>query len=55
MDTLSLTLGLGDPPSAKLYAHKGEVGTGEWLIFGLAMFTVNIIILNTLIAILGDR
>jgi hypothetical protein len=64
-DAFSLTLGFGDPPSAKLGEDPPEgkdladwlstaIGPGEWLIFGSAMFTINILILNTLIAILGD-
>ena len=55
MDTMALTLGLGDAPSATLYEDTpGTIGTGEWIVFIFAMFTVNIVILNTLIAILGD-
>ena len=55
-DIGSLTLGFGDPPSAVLYADKpSPIQTGEWIIFGFAMFAITILILNTLIAILGDR
>jgi hypothetical protein len=56
-DVFALTLGFGDPPSAKLYEEKEEdreIKPGEWPIFLFAMFSVNILILNTLIAILGD-
>ena len=53
----ALTLGFGDPPSAPLY-EKGptyKIQAGEWVIFVFAMFAITILILNTLIAILGDR
>ena len=56
MDTMSITLGFGDAPSAKLYEEKPEpIRNGEWVVFVFAMFIVTILILNTLIAILGDR
>ena len=54
-DIFSLTLGFGDPPSNMINVHGEGVGPGEWFVFILAMFIVLIIILNTLIAILGDR
>ena len=56
LDTFSLTLGFGDSPSANLHDDpKYNVPKGEWVIFVFAMFTMTILILNTLIAILGDR
>ena len=55
-DNFAHTLGFGDPPSAILYEDPPEViQHGEWFIFIFSMFAINILILNTLIAILGDR
>jgi len=50
---MQLTLGFGDSPADLLESEEG-VQYGDWVVFILAMFIMNILILNTLIAILGD-
>ena len=50
----ALTLGFGDPPLAKLSEDGGIIQPGDWVIFLFAMYLINIVIFNTLIAILGD-
>ena len=48
-NTLAVSLGFGDDPSS-----FDVVQPGDWFVFIAIMFTMNILILNTLIAILGD-
>ena len=58
MDIFAITSnGMGDPPSAGLY-EKGPtyiIQKGEWVLWMFSMFAITILIMNTLIAILGDR
>ena len=51
--TFALTLGFGYSPIADFEDGEG-IQPGDWIIFILAMYVINILILNTLIAILGD-
>jgi len=49
------TFGFGDSPMDELEGDdKKPILPGDWIIFLFSMYTVNILILNTLIAILGD-
>jgi hypothetical protein len=54
----SKTLGFGDSPIERLDGFKEGDGDyvhkGEWIVFILAMASISILIMNTLIAILGD-
>ena len=53
-DVFAHTLGFGDSPIEEL-GKPGGIRAGEWIMFVFAMTIINILILNTLIAILGDR